>query len=131
MTKKIPFNYEIWKANPSVKLVTRDGRDAVVLGENPNVHSYPLIGYAVDYNAYWGKDGSYSGAAIHDLDLFYFVEVEEKVVYQNLYKNESGSYRDTIEEVNKNATKNRLAIAKHILVDGIPDYSRSEIVQRF
>jgi hypothetical protein len=129
--KKVPFNYESWKANPQTKLVTRNGREAVTLGENPYNKEYPLIGYINSVES-WTKNGIYKSIGDESpYDLFMLQEVEEVVRYTNVSNSILGYFRKTKEEVIQISNRNDISVAKIVIIDGIIDFSKCETVHTY
>jgi len=129
--KKVPFNYEFWKANPQTKLVTRDDQEAVILGENPNKDLQPLIGYVL-YNECWSKNGRYTEFKESILDLFMLKEVEEVVMYINVYPTyTSQSFYDSIKIAIDNYGHKAISVAKIVTIDGIIDFTKCETVHTY
>lgn len=84
-----PFNLEEYLANPSKKVVTRDGRNAIRLLYTNAKGDYPIIvliertdgsEYALSYT----KDGKYIKGTTDNNDLFFVPEKHERWI--NLYR---------------------------------------------
>ena len=90
-----PFSLEEYLANPSKKIITRDGRNATRLLYTNAKGDYPIIvliertdgsEYALSYT----KDGKYINGTTDNNDLFFVPEKHEGWV--NIYKNERDYY---------------------------------------
>ena len=84
------FSLEEYLANPSRKVVTRDGRDVkIICTDRVSKKGYPLVALVMNdghehvhtYNVYGQY---YTGGTNHDLDLFFASEKHEEWI--NLYK---------------------------------------------
>lgn len=130
--KKVPFNYEFWKANPQTKLVTRNDREAVILGENPNTEMYTLVGY-INSAEEWTIKGRYQSSENESsYDLFMLQEVKEVVVYANVYS----AYASEADYIStdlaiENHVGGAISIAKIVIVDGIIDFTKCETVHTY
>lgn len=84
-----PFNLNDFIANPSRKVITRDGRSVSIKGIDPNNHS--KINAVTEDNHFIvvDYDGHYYSRSDSQFDLFFATEVKEKWV--NLYKSD-GEY---------------------------------------
>ena len=81
-----PFNIKEYNANPSRKVVTRDGRSVRILCTNAR-RNYPIIALIEDEEDYlydYLPDGTLYGGARQN-DLFFAPEKREGFI--NLYKN--------------------------------------------
>ena len=92
------FDLDEYLANPSRKVVTRDGRDVrIIFTDRVTEKGYPLVALVMNdghelvqtYNMY-GQ--FYTGDTNHDLDLFFAPEKHEGWV--NIYK--AGVQRETL-----------------------------------
>lgn len=131
--KKVPFDYEYFKSNPDTQLVCRDENikppiflvEKKIKGED----GYDLLfqnsdGAIVAYTS----NGLYYKNTEHRNDLFMLVPSKEEVLYVNEYNEGFGYYNKSIEDCKKLADEYSLRIVKFIKVDGLIDYSRTEIV---
>ena len=86
------FSLEKYLKNPSMKVVTRDGRDVRIICTDFNNKIYPVVGeiQGVFTPEPFTKDGAYRELVCTDYDLFFAPEKHERWV--NLYKSESGEY---------------------------------------
>lgn len=86
-----PFNLEEYLANPSRKVVTRDGRNVKIHCTNYSAH-YPIIAeiQGVGYSNSFYPDGRYSINAESRNDLFFAPEKHEGWV--NVYKDGNRDY---------------------------------------
>ena len=79
-----PFNLEEYLKNPSQKIVTRDGREAEIVGTHAT-GDYPVtvsIESAVfkDKLSYrCTRDGKYYKGILSDLDLFFVLEEDDDI----------------------------------------------------
>ena len=86
------FSLEKHLANPSRKVVTRNGRDVRIICTDFNNKIYPVVGeiQGVFTPEPFTKDGAYRELVCTDYDLFF--APEKKVGWVNVYKNEYGAY---------------------------------------
>ena len=84
------FSLEKYLANPSRKLVTRDGRNARIICTDKKGFEYPIVALienkleGFEGVLYYTKDGEYTANKSSDKDLFFAPEKHEGWV--NLYK---------------------------------------------
>ena len=92
------FNLEEYLANPSKKVVTRDGRDVrIICTDRVSEKGYPLVvlvmkdghEFVHTYNMYGQY---YTAGTNHDLDLFFASKRHEG--WENIYK--AGVQRETL-----------------------------------
>lgn len=90
-----PFNLKEYLANPSKKIVTRDGRKARIICTDRKRLNYPIIALIENKPTegesvlYYTKEGKMSlGNSLSDADLFFASEKHEGWI--NVYKPESG-----------------------------------------
>ena len=89
------FNLEEYLANPSKKVVTRDGRNVRIICTDHDNISYPIVGAIKghDFPFCFGEDGYVVGSKCNDAnDLFFAPEKHEGWV--NIYK--AGVQRETL-----------------------------------
>ena len=107
-----PFNLEEYLANPSRKVVTRDGRSVRIICTDRKDLTYPVVALneteSRENLACYTKDGRYFTGVSHDYDLFFAPEKHEGWV--NIYKERSDrslgariypTKKDAKKEVNK------------------------------
>ena len=110
------FSLEKYLANPSRKVVTRDGRNARIictdrrdLGhqfEKPIVALVESIAKEKEIIAYYTKDGMYIGDNISDYDLFFAPEKHEGWI--NVYRNnDSHTYAGAVYDSKEDAEKRK------------------------
>lgn len=83
------FNLEEYLANPSRKLVTRDGRNARIICTDMKSTTYPVVALIEDGSGYehlntFSKNGEYAVSESSRSDLFFAPEKHEGWI--NLYK---------------------------------------------
>ena len=87
-----PFNLEEYLANPSRKVVTRDGRDVRIICTDFNNPDFPVIGEIKGYK--WPLSFATNGKTIKwrqlSGDLFFASEKHEGWI--NIYHNSEGAY---------------------------------------
>ena len=75
-----PFNLDEYLANPSRKVVTRDGRSVRIICTDRDKENYPVIalfrdvdrgGISYEANTCYTRDGRHSRYSEDDLDLFF------------------------------------------------------------
>ena len=78
-----PFNLDEYIANPSQKVVTRDGRSVRIHCTNYQCH-FPIIAEieGEDYSFSFGKDGNYFKGGDSLIDLFF---TQKKEGFVNVY----------------------------------------------
>ena len=99
--------------------VTRDGREAVMLGVNPNNKSYPLIGYVGVWNGTWAGSGYHTSDDQNPLDLF--DKPVEAISWINDYGSghafHSHSSREQADLLARETTP-RIAVYRRTMIDG-------------
>lgn len=113
------FNLKDYLANPSLRVVTRDGRNVRIICTDAR-REYPIIalleeGDDTDSIESYMPDGTYLQDKTHNLDLFFAPEKKEGFV--NLYRTADGDerlgcFRHTEEEARKEASGGNMY--KHI-----------------
>ena len=89
-----PFNLEEYLANPSKKIVTRDGRKVKRVLCTDAMGPYPIVvliehhNNAEDVAVQYTKDGQYFHDGMNNKDLFFVTEKHEKWV--NVYLKSNG-----------------------------------------
>ena len=112
-----PFNLEEYLANPSRKIVTREGKPARTICTDAKVEKYPLLALVTEKDgqesfATFETSGKFRGGYNSHLDLFFAPEKHEG--WLNIYRSESGFYlrgnpyksKEEAEEVAKANYKN-------------------------
>ena len=88
-----PFNLEEYLANPSLKIVTREGKDARIICTDAK-GKYPIVALIksqnIEYPSIFTKKGKYVLHMQHPDDLFFASEKYEG--WLNIYRSESGFY---------------------------------------
>ena len=91
------FSLEEYLANPSRKVVTRDGRNVRIRCTDRKSEEQPIVALVEsltedsEYVGTYRKDGRWStSGCASDLDLFF--APEKKVGWVNVYKNKYGAY---------------------------------------
>lgn len=88
------FSLEKYLANPSRKVVTRDGRNARIICTDKKGFEYPIVALienkleGFEGVLYYTKDGEYTANKSSDKDLFFAPEKHEGWV--NIYKTSEG-----------------------------------------
>ena len=88
-----PFNLEEYLANPTKKVVTRDGKDARIICTDRRVSYFPIVALvaekpkAEETARYYTKDGKFYTSFPCGLDLFFATEKREGWI--NILKNDS------------------------------------------
>ena len=90
-----PFNLEEYLANPSRKVVTREGKPARIICTDAKFEKYPLLALVTEKDgqesvATFETSGKFRGGYDSHLDLFFATEKHEGWV--NIYRSESGFY---------------------------------------
>ena len=89
-----PFNLKEYLANPSKKIVTKDGRKVKRVLCTDAMGSYPIVvlieksDNTEDFAVQYTKDGKYFISGTNDKDLFFATEKHEKWV--NVYLRSDG-----------------------------------------
>ena len=89
-----PFNLEEYRANPSKKIVTRDGRKVKRVLCTDAMGPYPIVALIEHHNntediaVQYTKDGKYFNDGMNNKDLFFVTEKHEKWV--NVYLKSNG-----------------------------------------
>ena len=97
------FSVEKYLANPSRKVVTRDGRTARIICTNMKSTTYPVVALiencrGLEQVITFSKNGEYAVNESHNPDLFFALEKQEgwinifKVACANAYLKESRIY---------------------------------------
>ena len=77
-----PFNLEEYLANPTMKIVTRDGRNVRIVCTNRKDSNYPIIALIElgdrEVTAQYTKYGTYHFNIESERDLFFAPEKHEK-----------------------------------------------------
>ena len=90
-----PFSLEEYLANPSKKIVTRDGRSAKIICTDRKNLNHPIVAlvkskFAEEENIVcYTKEGKIFNQVSNDADLFFVSEKKEGWI--NLYKTETSS----------------------------------------
>ncbi len=90
-----PFNLEEYLANPSRKVVTRDGRNARIICTDRRDLNFPIVALVAkepregETARYYTKDGKFYMTGSGDLDLFFAPEKHEGWV--NVFEDTIGS----------------------------------------
>ena len=89
------FSLEKYLANPSRKVVTRDGRNARIICTDMKSTTYPVVALIEDGSGYeqlftFSKNGEYAVNESSRSDLFFAPEKHEG--YINIYRNEYEDY---------------------------------------
>ena len=113
------FNLKKYLANPSIKVVTREGYPVRILCTDAR-RDYPIIALVeeedgIDNTATYLLDGTYLKGETHNYDLFF--DTEKKEGWVNLYRTEDGDerlgcFRHTEEEARMEASGDNMN--KHI-----------------
>ena len=91
-----PFNLEEYLANPTKKVVTRDGKDARIICIDRRDSYFPIVALvakepkAEETARYYTKDGKFYTSFPCGFDLFFATEKHEG--WLNIYRGESGFY---------------------------------------
>lgn len=111
-----PFNLTEYLANPSKKIVTRDGKDVRIICIDRKVDSYtkcPIVALITnkegsETSAYFTKNGKYMDGSENPLDLFFALQKNEGWI--NIFKPYGYFSSDTVifsnEELAKQMGKN-------------------------
>ena len=87
-----PFSLEEYLANPSRKVITRDGRNVRIICTDFDNHDFPVVGEIKGHK--WPLSFAINGTSIKGRqlcsDLFFAPEKHEGWV--NIYRSESGFY---------------------------------------
>lgn len=90
-----PFNLEEYLANPSRKLVTKDGTEARIICTDRKNADFPICALLNINNQEWyysyTKDGKYELGKVTDMDLFFAPKKKEGWI--NIYKNYALNYK--------------------------------------
>ena len=131
--KKVPFNYDYFKANPDTKLVCRDEKL-----EPPH-----FIGARKDFKLFLFED---EDTTIYHVDKDGFMNKnypcpkdicmlvpskEEEVLYANEYPTWVGYTNDSINDCKGLQCYGALRIVKLVKVDGLIDFTRTEVVHEY
>ena len=91
------FSLEKYLANPSRKLVTRDGRNARIVSTDMRCANYPIVALVQKSDNYpteeintYTENGEFEAERSSKLDLFFAPEKHEG--YINIYRNEYEDY---------------------------------------
>lgn len=90
-----PFSLEEYLANPTRKVVTRDGRSARIICTDRKHSRYPIVALVENKltegeNAvYYTKEGKFFNDALTDISLFFAPEKKEGWI--NLYRTKTSS----------------------------------------
>ena len=90
------FNLEKYLANPSRKVVTRNGRNARIVCTDRNINNFPIVALIQLYNdsdeevLTYTKDGEYEVDKSTRHDLFFAPEKHEGWI--NIYRNDDEDY---------------------------------------
>ena len=90
------FSLEKYLANPSRRIVTRDGRNARIICTDKKGFEYPIVALienkleGFEGVLYYTKDGEYTANKSSDKDLFFAPEKHEGWI--NIYINEDEDY---------------------------------------
>ena len=90
------FSLEKYLANPSRRIVTRDGRNARIICTDKKGFEYPIVALienkleGFEGVLYYTKDGEYTANKSSDKDLFFAPEKHEGWI--NIYRNEDEDY---------------------------------------
>ena len=90
------FSLEKDLANPSRRIVTRDGRNARIICTDKKGFEYPIVALienkleGFEGVLYYTKDGEYTANKSSDKDLFFAPEKHEGWI--NIYRNEDEDY---------------------------------------
>lgn len=132
--KKVPFDYEYFKANPETKLETRDGQKTFLIGEKKIEGKYPLIFESVRFSCFpTTKNGKYDTSDNNSfLDVFMLLESKEEVRYTNVYADyAAGDLSNTLEDAIKGHGYGAKSVAKLTIVDGEIDFKNCETVHKY
>ena len=118
--KKVPFDYEYFKANPETKLETRNGKQAFLIGEKKIKNEYPLVFESVSYSHFTTiLNGKFEKTdSNNSLDIFMLLEPKEEVGYANVYDDHIAGIYDTLEKAFKSHVKSAKSVVEFIIVDG-------------
>lgn len=114
-----PFNLEVYLANPSRRVVTRDGRSVRIICTDRRDADYPIVALTESTSGevvnFYTKDGKYFIKDTSNCDLFFTPEKHEGWI--NLYRgSESGElYCGNVyesEELAKDAGEGSIATIK-------------------
>ena len=107
------FSLEKYLANPSRKVVTRDGRRARVICTDMKSTTYPVVALIENGSGYeqlttFSKNGEYAANELNANDLFFAPEKHEG--YINIYRNsDSGhTYAGAVYDSKKDAEKRKI-----------------------
>lgn len=117
-----PFNLKEHLANPSKKIVTREGKEARIVCTNRKANDKSIIVALVkdskgnEWATYYNKEGKLFSDEDYNIDLFFVSEKKEGYVniYKNIYKNNSISqiYDSYEEAFNSRAIDNYVTTIK-------------------
>ena len=113
-----PFNLEEYLANPSKKIVTREGKDARIICTDRRVSGFPIVALvakepkAEETARYYTKDGKFYTSFPCGFDLFFATEKREGWV--NVYKSESDRYLGTSIWQTEEEAKKWIGVADYV-----------------
>ena len=120
--KRVPFNYEYFKANPETNLETRGGEEARFIGETflSNNEDCKLAFETKNLVYRTSIDGLFiiSDEDEDEDDILMLIEAKEVIRYANVHDDYVFSIYDTLEEAIKAHVKGAKSVAKLTIVDG-------------
>ena len=105
------FNLEKYLANPSRKVVTRDGREARIICTDMKSTTYPVVALIENGSGYeqlitFSKNGEYAVNESSRSDLFFAPETHEGWI--NVYRNNDGhTYAGAVYDSKEDAEKRK------------------------
>ena len=106
------FNLEKYLANPSRKVVTRDGREARIICTDMKSTTYPVVALIENGSGYeqiftFSKNGEYAVNESSRSDLFFAPETHEGWI--NVYRNnDSHTYAGAVYDSKEDAEKRKI-----------------------
>ena len=106
------FSLEKYLANPSRKVVTRDGREARIICTDMNYKNHPIVAIIANdndtENVYtYTKDGEWDNYESTTYDLFFASETHEGWI--NVYRNnDSHTYAGAVYDSKEDAEKRKI-----------------------
>ena len=117
-----PFNLKEYLANPTKKLITRDGRSVRIICTDAKYYDYPIIALIslkgdIEVVCTYTEKGTRFNIQDND-DLFFATEKKEG--WQNIYKSEDGNMIGSIiwptkEEAERNANTSPTSLIKLVV----------------
>lgn len=133
--KKVPFDYEYFKAHPETELVDRRGKKAFFIGENKfgKDSSKLVFGDEDGATSTNSLSGEFREGAEKPYDVFMLIDAPEPKVeewFLNIYPNvQNATAQTSIEKcISFGCNHNAISVFKLVIVDGIVDKEQSETV---